>query len=110
MSDISELLWSLGIGNRYVGHKLIVQSVLLALDDETMLYCLSRRLYPAVAQTLACNPCCIERNIRTAIAHVWLTNANRLIEIAGYPLSQPPAVKEFLDILIAHLLRRRHSA
>lgn len=110
MTSIHEILRRLGIGTRYIGHAIIATAVPLAVADETRLYCVSKRLYPEVAAVLQCSLTGIERNIRTAIEHAWQTNPEYLIELAGYELTQPPNVKQFLDILVTFLLHEQDKA
>lgn len=110
MTSIHEILRRLGIGTRFMGHAIIATAVPLAVADETRLYCVSKRLYPEVAATLQCPLSCIERNIRTVIEHAWRINPEYLIELAGYELTQPPNVKQFLDILVTYLLHEQENA
>lgn len=110
MTSIHEILRRLGIGTRFVGHAILSIAVPLAVEDETRLYCVSKRLYPMIALTLQCPVSCIERNIRTVIEHAWRVNPEYLIELAGYELTQPPSVKQFLDILVTFLLHEQDNA
>lgn len=105
MASVQELLQTFGIGHRYLGNAVLKQALELALEDESRLCCVSRRLYPLICQRVNCSQSTIERNIRTVITHVWQTHADKLIEIADYELIQPPTVTEFLDILTTHLMR-----
>ena len=107
MTTIYELLRSLGAGRRYAGTAIVISAVKYAMEDETRLYSVSQRLYPLVAKELSCKESSMERNIRTVIKHVWQAAPKRLNEIAGYELTQPPTVKEFLDILVTYLLHEQ---
>lgn len=107
MISVCDILRTLGVGRRFIGHAIISVAVPLAVEDETRLYCVSRQLYPEVAAKLDCTVGCVERNIRTVIDLAWRNNPDYLSELAGYKLSQPPNVKQFLDILVTYLLREQ---
>ena len=54
MTSIQDVLRVLGIGKRFIGYAIIAQAVPLAVEDETRLYCVSKRLYPLVAERVPC--------------------------------------------------------
>lgn len=104
MTTIQDVLRLLGIGKRFVGYAIVAKAVPLAVEDETRLYCVSRCLYPLVAEQVPCSLSTMERNIRTVIEEAWKNNRQCLIRLAGYEMSQPPSVKQFLDILVTYIL------
>lgn len=108
MDGIEAVLLSLGIGKRYKGHAYLCYGLRLALEDETRLYNAKRELFTPIAQAFGTNAQAVERNLRTAISRGWLANCVQMEAMAGYPMTQPPSIKEFMDILVTHLLR--HSA
>ncbi len=110
MDDIASILLSLGIGKRYKGHAFLCYGLRLALEDETRLYNVRRELFAPIAEAFNTNDQAIERNVRTVIAHGWLTNRAGMEALAGYPMAQPPSAKEFMDILVAHLQRQSSRA
>lgn len=93
-----DLLHSLAITGNYHGYSLTVTAIKLVLEDSSLLYNVTKRLYPQVADLCGCKTECVERNIRTVILHAWKVRRDRLNEIAGYTLSAPPSVTEFLDM------------
>ncbi len=110
MTSIQKHLWRMGISNRLKGYKMIVFAVELAVEDEDRLLCAQQHLYKPIARELGCNTHCVERNIRTAINHAWRNNPDYLCRLAGFRLTQPPAVVQFLDILVTVCLREQGSS
>lgn len=106
MDDIAAILLSLGIGKRNKGHAFLCYGVRLALEDDSRLYSVRRELFAPIAEAFGTNGQAVERNLRTVIAHGWLTNRAGMEALAGYPMAQPPSAKEFMDILVAHLQRQ----
>lgn len=102
-----EILRTLGIGQRFKGHALIVAALNRISTDECSLYSASSNLFKPIAAAIPCDVRTIERNIRTAVDHAWRTNPEYLIFLAGYPMSQSPTVLEFLDILNTYMLREQ---
>ena len=105
--SIKELLNALSINGRYKGYNITATACELLLEDETLLYIVSRDLYPKVSELCDSNEKCIDRNIRTVANRAWENSRNKLIEIAGYELEGPPTVTEFLGILISYLQRQQ---
>lgn len=104
-TEIKELLHYLAVGSNYKGYRLTVTACMLILQDETLLYNVTGALYPAVAEICGCTAGNIERNIRTVIILAWRHQRPRFEEIAGYSMSTPPTVSQFLDIMVIHLQR-----
>ena len=94
-------LLRMSITRRYCGHHQALLGTLLILENEDHLLN-ATGLYRAIAAEYGCNYRCVERNIRTVILHAWRKNKNYMIEIADRPLTEPPTVMDFLDILANH--------
>ena len=107
MTSIQDHLWHLGIGNRLKGYKMTVLAATLAIEEESRLQCAQEYLYKPVADALGCDFRSVERDIRTAIEHAWRCNPRYLSQLAGYPLTCPPTVIQFLDILVTYFLREK---
>ena len=76
----------------------------IALEDENTLRLYTKMLFPTVARNHHTTPSCVERNIRTVIAHCWNnTGKIKLLEIAPYQMLRQPTIGEFLDILYWNL-------
>lgn len=102
---INELLLTLGIGRQYLGHSITVQAIRMVIHDENCLLCVKHGIFLPIAAQRMCDWRTIERNMRTVIHRAWTLNADRLAELAVYPLRREPTVTEFLDILSSYLTR-----
>ena len=103
MLTIHTLLRSLGITANYCGYHITVIACELLMQDEMLFLRITKGLYPEVAKRLNCGTFTIERNIRTIIYRAWDVRRERLCEIAGIELTEPPRVVEFLDMLISYV-------
>lgn len=68
---ISETLLRLGVPQNLKGYKYIVTGLLLCLETPTLPDCLSRGLYPAIADVWGLAPHQVERTIRRAVEVAW---------------------------------------
>ena len=105
MTEIKDLLRELGVGSQYCGCHRAAIAISLAMENERRLPSITKEIYQAVALECGCSVSAVERSIRTVIKRAWRCNPNRLMEIAGYPLAQPPTASEFIDIATNYLLR-----
>ena len=102
---IEQSLQELHIMKRYCGHRLLVQSVALALEDESRLTEVKTRIYVPVARQFCCKPSNVERNIRTVCVRTWKDCREELCEAANYSLSSPPAASELIEIIVNYIQR-----
>lgn len=100
-----DLLRYLGSTATYRGHQQTALACDMVGKDETLLLCVTRELYPKVAEKFGCNADNVERNIRTLIKHIWNEHPDRLIEISRCDLKYPPTVAEFIDYLVTYIQR-----
>ena len=61
----------LGVSLRVKGFYMLRTAIRLTLEDESYIYNITGRLYPAVAKELNSTPCRVERNMRHAIEVAW---------------------------------------
>ena len=106
---IRELLRYLGVTANYRGYALATKACELIEEDESLLLCVTRELYPKVADFYGCNSDNVERNIRTMIKRIWDEHPERLIEISRCDLTYQPTVSEFLDYLVTYVQRSMMS-
>lgn len=102
---INDLLFSLGIGRQYLGYGITAKAVEMVLRDENCLLCVKQGILIPIAAERSCDWRTVERNMRTVIHRAWKYSADRLTELAVYPLRREPTVTEFLDILAVSLMR-----
>lgn len=105
-TQAQELLRYLGCTANYRGYQQMVMACEMVSHDETLLLCVTRELYPKVAEKYGCNADNVERNIRTIIRHIWNEHPERLIEISRCDLKYPPTAAEFLDYVVAYIQRK----
>lgn len=103
MLTIHTLLRSLGITANYRGYHITIIACELLMKNEMLFLRITKGLYPEVARKLNCRTITVERNIRTIIYRAWDIRRERLCEIAGIELTEPPKVVEFLDMLISYV-------
>ena len=76
-----------------------VVAIQLALEDEDRLLHVTKDIYCAAAEIFGCKWTTVERSIRLVVKRVWSDNAEGLIQMAGYPLSEAPTASDFVEIL-----------
>lgn len=106
MSEIYRLLARLGIGSKYRGYQLTALAVHLSINNADGVPPL-KNLYTDISKMCKCSFSSIERNIRTVIKVAWDCNRDLLAKIATYPLTRPPTVTQFIDILSIYFIRQR---
>lgn len=104
-TKIREVLHSLSISGNYKGYFITILACKLIIEDEARLYNIIKEVYLVVSQKINCNLDSVERNIRTIIYRAWTLQRERLNEIAGYDLLEPPIVSEFLAFLSSYVMR-----
>lgn len=110
MDEIQEILRELGVGRNYRGYQRTAIAIALALDDESRLTAVTKELYGKTAEQTDCQWTAVERNIRTVVQRAWKINPQRLIQMAGYPMSSPPTASEFIEIVTNYILRTHYDA
>ena len=71
ISIITSVMCRLGVSLRVKGFYMLRTAIRLTLEDESYIYNITGRLYPAVAKELNSTPCRVERNMRHAIEVAW---------------------------------------
>ena len=104
-NQIKETLRSLGITTNYYGFHRTLSAVELVLENNDRLQAVTREIYWTVAERCGCKRAAVERNIRTVVQRAWRINPQRLIRIAGYPLSEAPTASEFIEIVANYVER-----
>lgn len=105
MSEIYRLLARLGIGSKYRGYQMTALAIHLSITDAEGSPPL-KNVYTDIAKMCKCSYSSIERNIRTVIKVAWERNSDLLCKIAAYPLTRPPTVTQFIEILSVYLMRQ----
>lgn len=101
-----QLFWQLGVHIGTVGCTRAIRAIELVLEDEDRLTRVVEYVYSPVADAEGCSWKVVERNLRTVIHRAWTQNRLLLEQIAGYCLTKPPCVSEFLDIVYNYMARQ----
>ena len=105
MTQIQRLVHMLGIPGTYLGLRYLVFAVMLAMQNEDRLLCITRCLYEPIAKEFGTTIACVEKNLRTVVNVCWARNRPMLERLAGYPLCHKPRTGELIDILVTYLKR-----
>ena len=106
MTEIYDVLRSLGITGRFLGCRRAALAIQIAINTPDALYAVTKEIYFAVARAEECSWQAVERNLRTVVLRAWKKNRSLLTLMAGYPLTAPPTVSEFIEIT-AHYVKRK---
>ena len=90
-SDISRLLNKMGIVASIKGYHFIRKGIMMAVENEDIVLCMTKGLYPDIAREYDTTPAKVERAIRHAIESTWKRKGKEIFsEFAGYcPLEKP---------------------
>lgn len=103
LSEIYDLLYSLGVTANYTGFFHTAYAVLLCAEQPDRLLSVTKRLYPEVAMEYGTKWSAVERNIRTVSGIIWQENRPLLEQLARRPLAVKPRSAQLLAILAASL-------
>ena len=104
---ISGVMKDMGIPASIRGYKFLCQAILLALDNENVLYAVTKVIYPTVAKDNETTPSRVERSMRHAIETAWERGDVRVLsELFGYTVKASrgkPTNSEFIAIVTEHI-------
>lgn len=102
---IEKVVRSMGLVGRSLAIRQLVCAVELAHEDRTLLYNVTKGLYPAVAERFeGASGLSVERNLRSARDHQWAKgDQDRLREMAGYSIRIKPSTGEFIDMICYYM-------
>lgn len=104
MTDIYDLLYSLGVTANYTGFFHTAYAVSLCVKQPDRLLFVTKWLYPAVAKQYGTNWKAVERNIWIVNCTIWRENRSLLEQLARRFLVQKPHTAQLLSILSSYLL------
>lgn len=100
---ISIVLRQLGLYRNYKGYNRLIYAVCLVLENESRLEAVVKEVYMPVAEKYRCSWCAVERCLRESINRMWITNHEKLCELADSKLRKPPTPAELLDIIAVYI-------
>lgn len=77
---VSNILLRLGISENISGCQHLRRAIVLAVENEEMMYSVTRLMYPKIAQELGTTPSVVERRIRRAIVAAWEKSESSVLE------------------------------
>ena len=105
--EIETVLRALGGNGMKKGFAAVILGVSFALEDPTVLYRVTKVLYPAIAEAMGMNEQAVLRDMRSLVTLCWEQgDRDTLNEVAGRRLFDKPTVGEFIDMLTGYLRRR----
>lgn len=109
MLSENDLVCLLSVPTHYRGFPALLNSLQLAVQDETLLDPISRKLYPYIAERHGTTVSRVKRNIRYLI-EVWWKRGNRSFA-PDYITSRkkPPGNKMFIYALVVYLLHENEK-
>lgn len=69
--QVTEMLHQIGVPAHIKGYQYLRDGILMAIEDEEVINCITKRLYPAVAKRFKTTSSRVERAIRHAIEVAW---------------------------------------
>ena len=102
---IESVVRSMGLVGNSLAVRQLVCAVELAHEDRTLLYSVTKGLYPAVAAHFeGANGLSVERNLRSARDNQWARgDQERLREMAGFSIRLKPSTGEFVDMICYYM-------
>ena len=101
--EIRDLLYHLGITEKYVGFFHTTYAVCLSIHQPERLLLVTKWLYPDVAKHYNTNWRNVERTIRTVAAVAWKLRPEMLSFLANRTLDRRPGNTQFISILVHYL-------
>ena len=110
---IAILIKKMGVSPAILGYKYINEALKMALDDNTILDAITKRLYPDIAKKFGTNPNAVERMIRRACEKSYenmplaMRDAIFSNTVCGY--RGKPTNSEFLATLVEIMTSEPHN-
>ena len=105
---ISEIFMTVGIPAHIKGYQFLREAILMAIDSPDIINCITKRLYPEVAERFSTSPSKVERAIRHAIEVAWnkgkIENINSLFGVRIYSVNEKPTNGEFIALVADKML------
>ena len=99
--ETRELLYSLGVTEKYAGFFYTAVAVHLAACRPERLALITKWLYPDVAKQFRTDWRNVERGIRAVAEIAWELRPDKLAEIAKRDLDRRPTNSQFITILVS---------
>ena len=103
---IINTLDSLGVSRSYTGYDYIVHGLLLIIEDQERLDCITKSLYLDIASRFHTSWTCVEKNMRTVVTSVWESHNKELLDLIFNKSNRDriPTNKQFMKYLYDYVI------
>lgn len=109
--DVTDMIHEIGVPAHIKGYQYLRESIMMAVEDNTMLSSITKILYPTIAKKFQTTPSRVERAIRHAIEVAWSRGKMETLDaLFGYTINTgkgKPTNSEFIA-LIADRIRLKY--
>lgn len=102
-ADVTNVIHDVGIPAHIKGYQYLREAIIMSINDEEMLGCITKVLYPTIAKKFQTTSSRVERAIRHAIEVAWTRGRiDTLDELFGYTVSNKkgkPTNSEFIALI-----------
>ena len=99
-SSILDLLRPLGITEKYIGVRQLIQAVEMVMENPDYINALQKEVYDVIAAQYSVSWGAVERNLRSISQKAWGTDSGYVENLAGYPMSKRPTASELIEIVL----------
>ena len=111
-AKVTQLLIQIGIPSNLRGYRYIKTALEYCMEDRSELDCVTKRLYPKIAQHYATTPNKVEHAIRHAIENAWKIDNGQMQEtLFGYSVGNKlkPTNSAFIATITDYLMLREEQ-
>lgn len=104
--NVSNILRALGISCNLLAYQYLRSTILLCINDCTLINKLTTKLYPTLAKKFDTTPSALSRSIQRTIFMVWQKNDLETINFLlgnTFLTAEPPTCAEFIAIIVEKL-------
>jgi len=105
---ISNIFITVGIPAHIKGYQFLREAIKMAIDNPEIINCITKKLYPSIADRFETSASKVERAIRHAIEVAWnrgkIENINSLFGVRVYTNNEKPTNGEFIALVADKML------
>lgn len=104
---ITSTLDSFGVNRSYTGYDYVIHGLLLIIENQDRLNCITKTLYLDIASHFHTSWNCVEKNMRTIVNSVWNSHNTELLDIIFNKSNRnkKPTNKEFLKYMYDYIIQ-----
>lgn len=106
-SSILDLLRPLGITERYLGVRQLIQAVEMIMENPDTIHALQKEVLSEIAAQYSVTWGAVERNLRLISQRAWDTDSGYVEKLAGYPMSKRPTASQLIEIILHSVQREQ---